>query len=218
MKERQRLFGRINGIFVMLCVPLSIALAVYYLFTVNLPHCLLSLLTVFWLTVPYLIGRIHPFRPSHLMLFAYYVFILAAYILGQVLSCNIRYPIYNLLVHGYGGLFFCLLATAIFCFHTQTRHGAVNYFFCLMFCICFSLAVFVLLELGQIFCFAHIAHTQYVLQTFLLHVLFWLLGIVGFVILTACKRFKQIHTYPLYTYEDFCVLNIKSSVEIISRR
>ena len=61
MKERQRLFGRINGIFVMLCVPLSIALAVYYLFTVNLPHCLLSLLTVFWLTVPYLIGRIHPF-------------------------------------------------------------------------------------------------------------------------------------------------------------
>ena len=112
MKERQRLFGRINGIFIMLCVPLSIALAVYYLFTVNLPHCLLSLLTVFWLTVPYLIGRIHPFRPSHLMLFAYYVLILTAYILGQVLSCNIRYPIYNLLVHGYGGLFFCLLATA----------------------------------------------------------------------------------------------------------
>jgi hypothetical protein len=215
MKERQRLFSRINRIFLMLCGPLSIALAVYYLFTVNVTHCLLSILTLIWLVIPYLIQRIHPFRPGHFMLFSYYLFILSGYIFGQVLSLNFRFSIYDAVVHGYGGFFFCLLAVSIFCFHTKARHGSVNYFFCLTFCICFSLAVFIFLELIQIFYCVHMIHVQYVLQTSLFHILFWLLGIVLFVVLTALKRFKHIHTYPLYTYEDFCVLNIKSSIEIV---
>lgn len=216
MKERQRLFSRINSIFLMLCGPLSLALAVYYLFTGNVTHCLLSILTILWLAIPYIIQRIHPFRPGHLMLFSYYLFVLSSYILGQVLSFNIRFSVYHAIVHGYGGLFFCLLAVGIFCFHTKTRYGAVNYFFCQTFCICFSLTVFIILELVQIFHCTHIESMPCTLQTSLLHMLFWLIGMVVFIILTALKRFKQIHTYPLYTYEDFCVLNIKSSVTIIS--
>lgn len=216
MKERQRLFSRINSIFLMLCGPLSIALAVYYLFTGNVSHCLLSIVTLLWLAIPYLLQRIHPFRLGQLQLFSYYLFILSSYVLGQVLACNARFPVYDAIVHGYSGFFFCLLAVSIFCFYTKTRYSTVPYFFCSTFCICFSLAVFVLLELVQIFHCAHIAHAQYMLSTALLHVLFWLLGIVVFVVLTALKRFRKIHTYPLYTYEDFCVLNIKSSVTIIS--
>lgn len=215
MKERQRLFSRINRIFLMLCGPLSIALAVYYLFTVNVTHCLLSLLTLIWLLIPYIIQRIHPFRPGHFMLFSYYLLILSSYVFGQVLSLNLRFFVYDAIVHGYSSLFFCLLAVGIFCFHTKARPGAVNYFFCLTFCLCFSLAVFTFLELMQIFHCAHIVHVSYTLQTSVLHVLFWLLGMVLFVALTALKRFKYIHTYPLYTYEDFCILNIKSSVEIV---
>ncbi|WP_432617061.1 hypothetical protein [Butyricicoccus sp.] len=53
------------------------------------------------------------------------------------------------------------------------------------------------------------------MQTSLFHIFSWLLGIVLFVVLTALNRFKHMHTYLLYMYEDFCVLNIKSSVEIV---
>lgn len=215
MKERQRFFSRINRIFLMLCGPLSIALAVYYLFTVNVIHCLLSLLTLIWLLIPYGIQHIHPFRPGQFMLFSYYLFILSSYIFGQVLSLNIRFSIYDAIVHGYGGLFFCLLAASIFCFHTKIRPGTGNYFFSLTFCLCFSLAVFTLLELMQIFYCVHMIHMQYTLQTSLFHIFSWLLGIVLFVVLTALNRFKHMHTYLLYMYEDFCVLNIKSSVEIV---
>lgn len=217
MRQRQLLFLSINRIFLLLYAPLSIALGVFYLFTGNIRYAVLSLGTLIWIALPYPLHRVFHLRTGQLLLCFYYAFILLGYSGGVVLSFGSRIPLYDELIHILGGFFFCIIASAAFCCLIKQRPVKKNLWFANIFCFSFSLAAGFAWELIQVAIMSGIVKTSFTASDMVWNFVTCLLGACIYCILTALYVLKGIHTYPLYAFEDFAALNVKSTVEILSK-
>lgn len=215
MRHRQRLFLSINRIFLLLYAPLSIALAIYYLFTGSLIRSILALYTLFWIFLPYIVHYFVHLRPGHLLLSFYCILILFGYSGGLVLSFGKYFFWYDQLIHVYSGFFFCLLAAAVFCFFTKKRVNQMNQKFCYVFCISFSFTAFLMFEVLQLIMDTVIMKVQFMLSNLIADFIAWAIGIAILIACMAINHRKKIHAYPLYAFEDFACLNVKSTIEIL---
>lgn len=211
MRQRQQLFLSINRIFLLLYAPLSIALSIFFLFTGNLPYSLLSLGTMIWLILPQLVHKCFHLRTGHLLVFFYLIFILLSYSCGLTLSFHRYIPFYGAFIHLLGGFFFCLIAAAVFCCHTEQRPAKKLLLFSNTFCFSCSLAAGFIWELLQM-AMAAVLQSSVSTSSILLDLIACLLGASVFCILTTLYVRKGIHTYPLYAFEDFAALNIKINI------
>lgn len=215
MRQRQLLFLSINRIFLLLYAPLSVALGVYYLFTGNLLHAFLSVCTLFWIFIPYLLRQAAHMRIGQLLLFFYYIFVLLSYSGGIVLSFCARIPLYDKLIYLLSGFLLCIFASLAFCFFMNQRPKKKNLWFANLFCFCFSIAAVAVWKLFQAAVLFLVLHASPEPFGIVCDLLACLLGAVGYCCLTALYVYKDIHAYPLYAGEDFAALNIKSTVEVL---
>lgn len=209
MRHRQQLFLSINRIFLLLYAPLSAALSIFFFFTGNVLYATFALFTLLWLTVPQTVHRVLRLRCGQLLCFLYFIFILASYTGGLVLSLETYIPFYQQFIHLFGGFFFCILAAAIFCYCTAQRPNKQNLYFANLFCFCFSLAACVLWELAQAAVTAALLHLSIPVLDFISGLTACLIGASAYCILTVLYCRKNFHTYLLYAFEDFAALNIK---------
>lgn len=217
MRQRQQRFLSINRIIVLLYGPLSVALGVFYLFTGDLLRAVLSLCALLWLCLPNVLYRVFHIRPSQLLHTFYLIFLLLGYTGGLVLMLSQRSQLYDLLVHLQGGFFCSLLAAAVFCSFTQQRSIKKDLGFSNLFCFCFSLVAGMFGEILQFAFTFWMMNATFVVMDTVWDFIECLAGVVLYCILTALYVHKNIHTYPLYSFEDFAALNIKSSISIITK-
>lgn len=215
MLHRQQVFYRINRIFLLLYAPLSIALSIYYLFTGSLLHSVLSLFTLIWIFLPHLIHHVTHLRSSQLLLFLYGLLILFGYSGGLVLSFGTKLFLYDELIHSYSGFFFFLLASALFCYLTKKRANRINIHFCYIFSISFSFTAFLIWEFLQLLIDIGLMNLPLTISDIVLDGFAWTFGIAIVIACMFIQHRKQIHIYPLYAFEDFSYLNVKSSIEIM---
>lgn len=215
MRRRQQIFYRINRIGLLLYAPLSIALSSYYLFTGSLSRSVLALFTLIWIFLPHLIHHIMHLRSSQLLLSFYYFLILFGYSGGLVFSYGEKIFLYDELIHSYSGFFFCLMAAALFCCLTKQRANRINEKFCYIFSISFSFTAFFIWETLQLMMDLGLLKIPLTISDIILDGVFWTLGVAVTIVCMFIQHHKKIHMYPLYAFEDFSYLNVKSSVEII---
>ncbi len=214
LRQRQQLFLSINRILLLLYAPLSVALSVYYLFTGSLLHALLSLCTLFWIALPYIFHRFLHLRIGQLMLFFYMLLILFCYSGGVVLSFSRRIFFYPALSHLLGGFFFAVAAAAMFCIMTQQRRIR-HLWVANLFSFGVSLTVSTVWQLIQIGIAYLLPDTQPSVPALVGNCAACLIGAALFCLLTALQQYKRIHSYPLYAFEDYAALNVKSTIQII---
>lgn len=212
MRRRQQLFLSINRIFLLLYAPLCIALSVFFLFTGNVLYSILSLGTIIWLVLPQLIHKFWHLRTGHLLVFFYLIFILLGYTCGMLLSFRRYIPFYSEFIHLIGGFFFCLTAASIFCYCTKQRPNKKMLLFANLFCFSCSLAAGLIWELLQTAISVFALKSAVSISDLILDLMACLIGAIVFCILTTLYVRKDIHTYPLYAFEDFAVLNIKINI------
>lgn len=215
MRKRQQFFLSINRIVTLLYVPLSIALGIFYLFTGDLYHAVLSWCTLIWLFLPYVIHRIFHLRYAQLLLTLYFLFVLISYSGGIVLSFRYRIAYYDQMIHVFSGFFFAVAASAAFCKLMKQRSLKKNLGFSNLFCFCFSLAMGALWELLQIAVAFWTVKSTVSISATAWDIIACLCGIAIYCVITGLYAYKGIHTYPLYAIEDFAALNIKSTVQIL---
>lgn len=215
MSHRQQVFYRINRVFLLLYAPLSIALSIYYLFTASLLQSILSLFTLIWIFLPLLVHHLTHVRPGQLLLFFYGLLILFGYSGGLVLSFGTKLFLYDELIHIYSGFFFCLLASALFCYLTKKRANRINSTFCYIFSVSCSFTAFIIWESLQLLIDMGLMKQQLSISDIVLDGFAWAFGIVIVIICMFIQYHKQIHIYPLYAFEDFSYLNIKSDIKIM---
>lgn len=215
MRRRQQVFYRINRIFLLLYAPLSIALSIYYLFTGSLLHSILAFITLVWIFLPHLIHQLTHLRPGQLLLFFYCFLILFGYSGGLVLSFGKKIFLYDELIHIYSGFFFCILASALFCYLTKKRANRMNEKFCCIFSLSFSFTAFFIWEALQLLMDIVLMKIHLTILDIVLDGFAWAIGIAVTILCMVIQHRKQIHIYPLYAFEDFSYLNVKSSIEII---
>lgn len=217
MRQRQQLFLSINRIFLLLYTPLSVALGVYYLFTGNLIHAMLSVCTVLWLVLPHVIHHTLHLKPGQLLLFFYYVFILFGYSGGIVLSFSQKIPLYDELIYLTGGFLLCIFAAVFFCCFMKQRPKKQNMKFSNLFCFCFAMAVSTVWKLLQITAMLLVLKISPGAYDVVCDLTSCLIGAAVYCCLTALYLYRDIHTYPLYAIEDFSALNIESTVKILKK-
>ncbi len=217
MRQRQQLFLSINRIFLLLYAPLSVALGVYYLFTGNLTHAMLSVCTLFWLVLPYVVHHALHLRPGQLLLFFYYIFILFCYSVGIVLSFFSKIRLYDELIYFAGGFLLCIFASTFFCLFMKQRPKKQNMRFSNLFCFCFSITVIAIWKLFQTTAMFLIFKNAPGTYDIVCDIASCLLGGAVYCCLIALYVYRDIHTYPMYAVEDFAALNIKSTIEILKK-
>lgn len=198
--------------FLLLYAPLSIALSVFFLFTGSLLYSILCLGTIIWLILPQLIHKFFHLRTGHLLVFFYLIFILLGYSFGLVLSFHRYIPFYGEFIHLLGSFLFCLIAASIFCYHTKQRPNKKQLFFANLFCFSLSIAVGLILELLQTAISIILLKATVSVPDLIFDLIACLLGATIFCILTTIYVRKNIHTYPLYAFEDFATLNVKINI------
>lgn len=217
MRHRQQLFRSINRILLLLYAPLSVALSVYYLFTGSLSHAMLSICTLFWLALPHIIHHALHFRIGQLLLFFYYIFVLLCYSGGTVLSFSRQILLYDRLMCFVSGFLLCIFAAVFFCCFTRQRPQKQNLRFSNLFCFCFSITVCVVWKLFRIIAMFLLFTTALDAYDIAFDLAFCLLGAAVYCCLTVLWVYKDIHSYPLYAVEDFAILNIKSTIEVLDK-
>ena len=212
MRQRQQLFLSINRIFLLLYAPLCIAWSIFFFFTGSLLYSVLSLVTIFWLFFPQLIHKVLHIRTAHVLVFFYLLFVLLGYSFGLVLRVQRFIPFYGELIHLLGGFFFSVTAAALFCCYTNQRPAKKHLFFANVFCFSCATVCGVIWELLQTAVCSFLLHTDIAVRDLALDLIACMIGAGILCILTFLYARKDIHTYPLYAFEDFAALNIKINI------
>ena len=215
MRQRQHLFLNITRIILLLYIPFSISLGIYYLFTGNIFYSFLSFLTPFWLCLPQTLPRMLKIRHGYVLLFFYYLFITISYSGGYVLSLNKFSSVYGVSAHFITGLFLCMLSLTGLLFYSKQKLTKQNYWLSSIFSASCAISITLLLEIVTILLNLLLHYPTVRPIMILCNLSAAIFGAVVFCILTFLSVFKHIHTYPLYAFEDFLSLNVKSSVTIL---
>lgn len=217
MRDRQTWFAAVNRIYILLYVPLSFALAVFYLFTANLTNAVLALLTVLCIAVPLAMRKLLHVRHSQLLLFLYLLFLSLYYSGELVLRISRRFSLYSILTHVYSGGFFAIMGVVVFSVLQKERPKNHNILFCNIFSLSFAVAFNAVLEilniLIQTYLFGHVIPIAVVAMNFGVCIA----GAVLLCVLYFLSRTHGIHTYVLYAAEDFAALNIPITVKFAEK-
>lgn len=212
MRERQLRFGNINRIIILLYVPLSIALAVFYLFTGNLPCSVLALLTSALICLPIALKKLLHFRQSQLLYFCFLSFLLLYYSGGLVVQLSRHIPFYSELIFFACGFFFAMIGAILFCCLQKERPSGQNLLFRNLFSFSLALASNSLLEVLNILVRVYLLKLPLSVFGIAAELAACMLGAAIVCILALLKERHNIHPYPLYAIEDFTALNIPITV------
>ena len=215
MRQRQHLFLNITRIILLLYIPFSIALGIYYLFTGNIFYAFLSFLTPVWLCLPQALPRMLKIRHGYLLLFCYYLFITISYSGGYVQSLNKFSSVYGISAHFITGFFLSMLSLTGLLFYARQKLNKRTYWFSSIFSFACSISVTLLLEIVTILLNLLLHYPVVPPIMVLCNLSASIFGAIIFCVLTFLSVFKHIHAYPLYAVEDFLSLNVKSSVTIL---